>query len=117
VAGLLPAFESQKSFDKAQSILSDSWKEKIKDMSKEEVVGRFLCLAFPEIFSDSSIERENEIQRHSEREQSSERQKHRGGPAYRGQGGGGGGRGRDDRKGPRGRPKWKDKKSFKNKGA
>jgi ATP-dependent RNA helicase DeaD len=53
----------QKSFDangpqgRATSILPEEWKTALKEMSSEEVAGRFLALMLPDMFSDKKAEK------------------------------------------------------------
>jgi ATP-dependent RNA helicase DeaD len=54
VSNIFSKFSEQAGFQKAIDLLGDGWKEALADMSREEIVGRFLSLTFPEIF----VERE-----------------------------------------------------------
>lgn len=52
VTAFLPKFLAQKEFAKASSLMADDWKNAIQEMSKEEIVARFLTLSFPETLTD-----------------------------------------------------------------
>lgn len=52
VSSLLKKFQDQAAFGRAVEVMDESWKSAINGMSREELAGRFLTLAFPEIFAD-----------------------------------------------------------------
>ncbi|OQW48487.1 MAG: hypothetical protein A4S09_04730 [Proteobacteria bacterium SG_bin7] len=55
VSAILPRFQAQNPvFGRAIELLDDSWKNAFAEMSREEIVGRFLAMTFPDIF----VERE-----------------------------------------------------------
>ena len=103
VGQLLASFKSQKLFARAIEVLGDEWKEAIKEMSNEEIAGRFLCLNFPEVFLDKEVTKPDFYQ---QRDQSDSRRN--GGGRDRRFGGGSGGRNRSGDRGgnqpPHGRP-------------
>lgn len=55
-AKLLIKFKEQKSFSRAVEHLDEQWEEAIEEMSMEEIVGRFVSLLAPEVFSDKKME-------------------------------------------------------------
>lgn len=67
VNAVLEKFKSQKSFAKAQELLSEDWKKTVSQMKPEEIASRFLMLNFPDLFDDKDKERLNlgkaEVQR------------------------------------------------------
>ncbi len=85
VTALLENFKTQKFHSRAIEVLDASWKDALKEMSADEIVGRFLCMNFPDVFSDKETAKP-EFEQHQE---SAPRR------SYGGGGGGGGGRGRD----------------------
>ncbi len=54
VSGFLRKFQDQDSVasTRATELLDDTWKSTIESMTREEIVGRFIALSLPEIFSD-----------------------------------------------------------------
>lgn len=52
VARILPQFQEQATFTRAIDLLDETWKTAIAEMSREEIVGRFLALTFPAVFSE-----------------------------------------------------------------
>ena len=50
ITSILNLFLEQTTFGRAIDLLDDDWKNALAKMSKEEIVGRFLSLKFPEIF-------------------------------------------------------------------
>jgi ATP-dependent RNA helicase DeaD len=52
VARLLARFQDQKHFAKAAGLLGPEWGRAAKDMTLEEILGRFIALAAPEIFDE-----------------------------------------------------------------
>lgn len=53
IAQSLDKFKSQTLHLKAMEFITPAWREALSDMSEEEVVGRFLCLSFPEWFEEN----------------------------------------------------------------
>lgn len=51
----LARFQEQTAFARAVELLDDSWKEALAGMSGEEIAGRFLTLAFPEVFNGKDV--------------------------------------------------------------
>lgn len=55
VSAILTKFHAQSpSFGRAVELLDESWRSAFNEMSREEIVGRFLCMTFPDLF----VERE-----------------------------------------------------------
>jgi ATP-dependent RNA helicase DeaD len=52
VSEKLSAFQSEKWHGRAIESMNQQWKDAIKDMSKEEIAGRFLSLQFGDLFAD-----------------------------------------------------------------
>lgn len=50
VSKVLSQFQEQKFYQRAMELLGAEWKAAIKDMSPEEIIGRFLNLLSPEVF-------------------------------------------------------------------
>lgn len=51
IAKMLPKFLEVKNVERASDLLSDEWKLALEAMTPEEIVGRFISLAAPEVFS------------------------------------------------------------------
>lgn len=49
---VLPQFQNEQNAVFAQEILDESWKDALKDLSKEEIAARFLAMMNPALFSD-----------------------------------------------------------------
>jgi ATP-dependent RNA helicase DeaD len=60
ISNVLAKFEEQATFARAVDLMDASWKKAIAEMSREEIVGRFLSLTFPEVFEtrESSLDLE-----------------------------------------------------------
>ncbi|MEZ4815392.1 MAG: DEAD/DEAH box helicase [Bdellovibrionota bacterium] len=67
VAAVVEKFKGQKFFQRAVDVMGDDWKEALKDMSAEEIAGRFLCLNFPEVFLDKEPTKGHSFGQHEER--------------------------------------------------
>jgi hypothetical protein len=52
VSRLLPRFLEQKHYAKAAGLLAPEWGKACKDMTLEEVIGRFIALSAPDIFAE-----------------------------------------------------------------
>jgi len=52
VARLLARFQEQKNFSKAAGLLGPEWGRAAKDMTLEEILGRFVALTAPELFDE-----------------------------------------------------------------
>ena len=52
VAKLLARFQSTKHHARAVSLLGPEWQEAVTDMDLQEIIGRFLVMAAPEVFED-----------------------------------------------------------------
>jgi ATP-dependent RNA helicase DeaD len=52
VAKVLPKFNEQNFFERAQEIMGDDWKTAIATMTTEEVAARFLAMMMPDLFID-----------------------------------------------------------------
>ena len=52
VSNILAKFQEQAGYQKAIEIMGEDWKAAIADMSKEEIVARFLSHSFPEVFAE-----------------------------------------------------------------
>jgi ATP-dependent RNA helicase DeaD len=48
----LKKFQSELAHSRALELMSDAWREALKDMSAEDVASRFVALSFPEIFAE-----------------------------------------------------------------
>ncbi len=57
VSKFLTRFQTQKYFNRAVELMDDDWKSALSEMSKEEVAGRFLAIAFPEVFQERDFDR------------------------------------------------------------
>ncbi len=53
IAQSLAFFKAQHSYGRAVELLDDTWKGFVSEMSHEEIIGRFLSLMHPEVFSIS----------------------------------------------------------------
>lgn len=91
VSALLPKFTSQVKFARAIELLDAEWKKAIEEMSREEIIGRFLAILMPETLEEPQ---RNIFTGPADRE---------GGRSQRREGGGGGGfrRDRGPDRGPR----------------
>ena len=52
---ILAPFKEQNAHGRAMELLSDEWKNEIGSMSKEEIVGRFLAMKFPDLFKENAL--------------------------------------------------------------
>ena len=52
VARLLARFQEQKNYQKAAGLLGPEWGRAAKDMTLEEIIGRFVAMTAPEIFDE-----------------------------------------------------------------
>jgi ATP-dependent RNA helicase DeaD len=52
ISSVLTKFEAQATFARAVDLMDSSWKKAIVEMGREEIVGRFLALTFPEVFEE-----------------------------------------------------------------
>ncbi|MDP2599244.1 MAG: DEAD/DEAH box helicase [Deltaproteobacteria bacterium] len=50
---ILAQFNSQKTFARAIEMMEDTWKTEIAQMTKEEIIGRFLMMSFPALFEEA----------------------------------------------------------------
>ncbi|MBX7149050.1 DEAD/DEAH box helicase [bacterium] len=55
---ILAPFKEQKAHGRVMELLSDEWKQGLADMSKEEIVGRFLAMKFPDLFKEQATREE-----------------------------------------------------------
>ena len=53
LAAMLPEFEAQTNFSRAESLLSDEWQDAIEDMSPNEIVARLLGVLLPDMLKDA----------------------------------------------------------------
>jgi ATP-dependent RNA helicase DeaD len=51
----LTSFQAQVKFIRAVELLDDAWREALVDMEKDEIVGRFLSILHPEVFSEREL--------------------------------------------------------------
>ena len=56
VSVLLTQFQEQAKFSRAVELMDSAWKTAIAQMNREEIVGRFLSLKFPDLFEDRKAE-------------------------------------------------------------
>ena len=56
VAGLMRKFQEQAHVDRAMQLLDDSVKASIAEMSREEIVSRFVAMTFASLFEDRNVE-------------------------------------------------------------
>lgn len=101
---VLSTFKMAKHYDRAIEILSAEWKSEIENISKEEIVARFLVLNFSKMFEPTRPNEHHalmgdEPQREERREHREQRSGHR----------------RDDRR-PRGKPEYRDHKRDRSQG-
>jgi len=52
VSAILKRFQDIQGSAKAIEIMGEDWKSAVAEMSREEIVGRFLSLSFPEVFAE-----------------------------------------------------------------
>ncbi len=49
---VLPSFVAVQGHEKARAILNEDWTRTLEGLTKEEITGRFLAMAFPSLFTD-----------------------------------------------------------------
>lgn len=79
---VLERFKNQKSFAQAVEVLGEGWRSEIAHMHKDEIVGRFLVMSFPETFEETDKNRHHaltgdEPHREARREHQDRRSQHR----------------------------------------
>lgn len=69
VSQLLPSFADQPFASRAQSVLSEEWRESLAGLSTEEVAARFLTMMMPDLFNERNQDIVNSPRREDRREQ------------------------------------------------
>lgn len=52
IAAVLPRFNDQKHFARAQALLDDGWRQAVATMPPDEIVARFLAMVMPEVVAE-----------------------------------------------------------------
>lgn len=81
VSALLAKFQEKNEFARAVELMDQEWKSAIGQMSREEIVGRFLSISFPEVFVSSEQEKEGPIDSQRPRHNEGPRRPHHDGGA------------------------------------